>query len=64
MEKIAKTIVGLKTLESKIDEKKLIKYVEFTVSHDNPGINIWKFVCAFLLLMLNIFGKSIKNEYE
>ena len=30
-------------------------------SHDDPGINIYRFIIAVLLISINIYGKSIKN---
>jgi hypothetical protein len=64
IEKIAETIVGLKTYEVKIDDKKMKDYVEWTESHTSPNLNIWAFICGFILLILNLVGKSLKNAYE
>ena len=63
IDKIAETIVGLKTYEVKIDDKKMKEYVKWTESHQSPSVNIWAFVCGFVLLMLNLLGKSLKNAY-
>ena len=62
MEKIAETIVGLKTYEVKIGKEDMQKYMEFSEGHQNPKINIWNFVCAIVLLMLNLYGKQVKND--
>ena len=32
-------------------------------SHDDPSINIYRFIIAVLLISINIYGKSIKNDY-
>lgn len=38
--------------------------MDFTESHNDPGVGVWKFICALILLLLNMYGKSIKNEIE
>ena len=57
LEKIANTIIGLKTLESKIDDEKLMKYVSQTETFPDPSIGIWRLFCGLALLMVNIIGK-------
>lgn len=64
IDKINKTIIGLTTYEANIDENKVKKYVKFTQSHQDPNVSIWKLICAFILLMINIIGKQIKNNYS
>lgn len=54
---IAETIVGLKTYEVKIDDHKMNRYMRFSQSHNMPSVNIWAFVCAIILFMLNMVGK-------
>lgn len=64
MKWIAETVIGLKTYEdAKIDDKKLMEYVVFTESHNNPRLSIWACICAVLLFVLNIYGKEKKNAY-
>ena len=63
IEEIARTIVGLKTYESKINSQKMQLYKQFMDSHNDPGINIYRFIIAVLLISINIYGKSIKNDY-
>lgn len=66
LEKIAETIVGLKTYEGvkKSEmEKKMIAYTAWTESHKDPTISIWTFIMACVLMGLNIYGKNIKNSY-
>jgi hypothetical protein len=63
IEKIAKIVVGLKVYDIKINDEKMIKYVAFSESHKNPNVSIWAFICGFILMFLNIYGKSIKNDY-
>jgi hypothetical protein len=41
MEEIARTVVGLKTYEVKIDKKDMDEYMKFSQSHENPNLNIW-----------------------
>lgn len=38
--------------------------MQWTESHNNPSVNIWAFICGFILLILNLVGKNIKNAYE
>ena len=65
MKTIAETVIGLKTYEdSKIDDKKLIEYVDYTESHNNPKLSFWACVCAVLLFVINIYGIQLKNEYQ
>jgi hypothetical protein len=33
-------------------------------SHNDPGINIHRFIIAVVLISINIYGKSIKNDYQ
>ena len=64
--KIADTIIGLKTYEGvKRDEmeKKMLAYHAWTDSSNDPGISIWTFLMALFLMILNLYGKSIKNSY-
>ena len=63
IETIAKYLVGISTLEEKVTESKLIKYIKFTESHNEPTLNIWIFLCQFALLLLNMVGKNMKNDY-
>jgi hypothetical protein len=63
IQKIAETIVGLKTYEVRIDDQKMRTYVKWTESHTNPNVSIWAFITAVVLLYLNIYGKQIKNDY-
>ena len=63
LELIAETIVGLKTYEVKIDDHKMNRYMRFSQSHNMPSVNIWAFVCAIILFMLNMVGKQLKNDY-
>lgn len=57
MKTIAETVIGLKTYEdSKIDDKKLIEYVDYTESHNNPKLSFWACVCAVLLFVINVYG--------
>jgi len=62
LEKIAETIIGLKTMESKIDDEKLAKYVDQTELYPDPSIGIWRLFCGIALLLLNMMGKGLKNE--
>lgn len=39
-------------------------YITWSESHNNPSVNIWAFICGFILLILNLVGKNIKNAYE
>ena len=65
MKTIAETVIGLKTYEdSKIDEKKLQEYVEYTESHNNPKLSFWACFCAVVLFVINIYGLQLKNEYK
>ena len=32
-------------------------------SHNDPSISIQKFIIAIFLIIINIYGKSIKNDY-
>jgi hypothetical protein len=63
IQKIAETIVGLKTYEVRISDQKMRTYVKWTESHSNPSVSIWAFITAFILFQLNISGKNIKNDY-
>lgn len=63
MDLISNTIVGLKSFENRVTEKQLQRYIDFTENHNHPSINIWAFLCAVVLLMINIVGKNIKNDY-
>ena len=63
IQKIAETIVGLKTYEVRIDDQKMRTYVKWTESHTNPSVSIWAFITAVVLLWLNLYGKQIKNDY-
>lgn len=55
--KIADIIVGLKTYEANIDDKKLEQYIKFSCSHKEPAVNVWAFICGVALLAINIVGK-------
>lgn len=37
-------------------------YVTFTESKHNPNIGIWRFIISVFLIVLNILGKSLKND--
>lgn len=63
IKKISEIIVGLKTYEANIDDKKLVEYINFSCSHKEPTVNIWAFICGVALLAINIVGKQIKNDY-
>lgn len=63
MDKIAKNIIGLKTRMENITDEKITKFVQFTESHDEPGVHIWFFIIAVFLLLINIVGKQLKNDY-
>lgn len=39
-------------------------YKNFMDSHNDPGINIYRFIIAVVLISINIYGKSIKNDYQ
>ena len=62
MEEIARTVVGLKTYEVKIDKKDMDEYMKFSQSHENPNLNIWAFGCSVVLIFLNLLGKQYKND--
>lgn len=62
MDIIAKTVVGLKTYEVKIDKKDMDSYMKFSESHKNPNLNIWAFCCSIVLIALNLLGKQYKND--
>ena len=69
MKQIADTVVGLKTYEAfeastQGGQKKLIEYIEFTESHNDPKYSIWSFICAFILFGTNLIGKNIKNDFD
>ena len=40
-----------------------MKYKEFMESHNDPSINVWRFICALILIIINVVGKSMKNDY-
>lgn len=40
----------------------MLDFVEFSDSHELPEYNIWLFICMILLLILNLYGKSIKSS--
>ena len=40
-----------------------MKYVDFTESHKDPGVSIWAFICGVVLLVINLVGKGLKNDY-
>ena len=60
---IADTIVGLKTYEVRINDKKMNTYIKWTESHEDPLLNIWQFIIAWTLLIMNQYGKKLKNDY-
>jgi hypothetical protein len=41
----------------------MMKYKEFMESHNDPSINVWRFICALILIIINVVGKSMKNDY-
>jgi hypothetical protein len=57
IQEIADTIVGLKTYEVRINDKKMDAYIAWTESHEEPTVNIWAFITAVVLLVLNLMGK-------
>ena len=63
LDKIGNTIVGLKTYEVTVTEEQIMKYVDFTESHKEPSVSIWAFICGMVLLVINLVGKSLKNDY-
>lgn len=60
---ISETIVGLKTYEVRISDKKMDTYIKWTESHEDPMLNIWQFIISMTLLMMNQYGKKLKNDY-
>lgn len=64
IEMIANTIVGLKTYEVRINDKKMDTYIKWTESHEDPLLNIWQFIISMTLLMMNQYGKKLKNDYK
>lgn len=63
IDKIKDIIIGLKTYEANIDDKRLKRYIEWSRSDKEPDVGIWRFIWAIVLLWLNIVGKQIKNDY-
>lgn len=63
IDKIKGIIIGLKTYEANIDDKRLKRYIEWSRSDKEPDVGIWKIIWAVVLLLLNIVGKQIKNDY-
>tara|TARA_B110000285_G_C14755417_1_gene437146 strand:+ start:360 stop:539 length:180 start_codon:yes stop_codon:yes gene_type:complete len=55
--------VGLKTYEVTVTEEQIMKYLDFTTSHKDSSISIWAFISGLLLLILNLVGKAMKNDY-
>ena len=39
-------------------------YIAWTESHEEPTVNIWAFITAVILLILNLWGKQLKNDYQ
>ena len=60
---ISRTIVGLATYESKIEEPQMLKYKEFMDSHNEPSLGVQTFLIALGLLLINVIGKNMKNSY-
>ena len=54
IKKIADIIVGLKTYEANIDKDKLVEYIKYKYSHKEPSVNIWKLICAVVLIYINV----------
>ena len=48
----------------KIDEHKLIKYVEFTECYKDPSISVRKFLFLFILICISYFSKKWKSDIE
>jgi len=46
-----------------VTEEQIMKYVDFTESHKDPGVSIWAFICGVVLLVINLVGKGLKNDY-
>lgn len=63
IKKIGATIVGLATYEAKITDDKMKKYKEFMDSHNEPSLGVQTFLIALGLLLINLIGKNIKNNY-
>ena len=40
-----------------------MRYIDFTESHKDPSVSIWSFFCGLTLLIINLVGKSLKNDY-
>ena len=64
IKKISDTVVGLKTYEVRINKKKMDVYIKWTESHEDPLLNIWQFITAISLLIMNQYGKKLKNDYR
>ena len=67
LEKIGETIVGLKTYEGvkkEEMEKKVITYIAWTESHNEPSISAWTFLVAAILMLMNLYGKGLKQAYQ
>ena len=40
-----------------------MRYKEFMDSHNDPSIGVQTFVIAVFLLLINLVGKNLKNNY-
>jgi len=63
LDKIGDTIVGLKTYEVTVTEEQIMRYMDFTESHKDSSVSFWAFICGFVLLVINLVGKGLKNDY-
>jgi hypothetical protein len=63
LDAIGNTIVGLKTYEVTVTEEQIMRYMDFTESHKDSNVNVWAFICGFVLLIINLVGKGLKNDY-
>ena len=37
--------------------------MDFTESHKESSVSIWAFICGVVLLVINLVGKGLKNDY-
>lgn len=63
METISEYIVGLDTYEDNTSLRRVHKYIDWTENHNNPNVSVWALLCAVVLLMINVVGKQMKNDY-
>ena len=53
----------MKTYEQNVTQETLAQYAEFSQSHNEDSVHVWYLVIAVFLLVINIVGKEIKNDY-